>query len=124
MRDDPDDLISRIDQVLDDDEQSDDWSFGWSDSWRWAPEHVELPEGVWEDQPEGELDSGWDYHPPAEIHVIPVHQVSEWVACLDTMPPAERGDVLWYVVCFQCRAVGERSVDCGCSNPSGTSISR
>ncbi|WP_272865517.1 hypothetical protein [Mycobacteroides abscessus] len=32
------DLISRIDAVLDDDESLDDWSYGWSDSMRWAPE--------------------------------------------------------------------------------------
>ena len=38
--------------------------------------------------------------------------------------PAERGDIDWYVVCFTCGLAGERSVTCGCGNPSSTSISR
>ncbi|PVB20705.1 hypothetical protein [Mycobacteroides abscessus] len=126
MRDEPDDLISRIDQVLDgdDDESLDDWQYPWTDSMRWAPHGVELPEGVWDDQADEPLDSGWDYHPPTEIHVIPVEQVGEWMACLDTMPPAERGDVAWYVVCFGCMTAGERTVDCGCANPSSAGDSR
>lgn len=115
-----DDLISRMDQVLDepDDEPLDDWQYPWSDAWHWAPPEVELPSGVWDDQADAELDGGWDYYPPTEIHVIPVEQVAEWMACLETLPVAERGDIQWYVVCFQCRAVGEREVDCGCGNPS------
>lgn len=116
-----DDLIGRIDGLLDDDEPDD---IPWSDAMRWAPEGVELPSGCWDDQADRELDSGWDYYPPAEIHVIPVHQVSEWERCLETLPPAERGDIDWYVVCFGCMAVGERSVDCGCGNPSSTGESR
>lgn len=50
-----DDLISRIDAVLDepDDEGTDDWQYPWTDSMRWAPPGVELPEGCWEDEPEG-----------------------------------------------------------------------
>ncbi|WP_457125859.1 hypothetical protein [Mycobacteroides abscessus] len=119
-----DELISQIDQVLDDDESLDDWQYPWSDAWHWAPEHVELPEGAWEDQPEGELDGGWDYHPPTQIHVIPVEQVDEWVRCLETLPVAERGDIAWYVVCFQCLASGEREVSCDCGNPSEGPISR
>lgn len=123
-----DDLIGRIDAVLDepddDDESLDAWQYPWSDAWRWAPEGVEVPEGVWEDQADRELDSGWDYYPDTQIHAIPVEQVPEWVACLDTMPPAERGDVLWYVVCFTCMTAGERTVSCGCGNPSRTRESR
>ncbi|MBN7483723.1 hypothetical protein I3U71_24620 [Mycobacteroides abscessus subsp. massiliense] len=124
MRDDPDDLVARIDELVDDDEGLDDWSYPWSDAMRWAPEHIGLPEGVWDDQPEGELDSGWDYHPPAQIHVIPSDQVDEWVRCLEAIPVVEREDVQWFVVCFGCLAVGERSVDCGCGNPSSATISR
>lgn len=123
-----DELISRIDGLLDDgdDETLDDWNYPWSDSWRWAPEHVELPSGVWEDkEPEGELDGGWDGGwDGSQIHVIPVEQVGEWKRCLAGMPPAEREDVDWYVVCFGCMAVGEREVSCGCGNPSSPSISR
>lgn len=122
--DDPDELISRIDSVLDDDESLDAWQYPWTDSMRWAPPEVELPTGVWEDQPEEELDSGWDYYPDAQIHAIPAHQVSEWVACLETLPVAEREDVAWYVVCFQCMTVGEREVTCGCGNPSSERDSR
>ncbi|MBF9327949.1 MULTISPECIES: hypothetical protein [Mycobacteroides] len=121
-----DDLIGRIDSVLDgeDDESLDDWAYPWTDSMRWAPEGVELPEGVWEDEPESELDGGWDYHPDTQVHVIPIEQVDEWERCLDTLSPAERGDIDWYVVCFGCMAVGERSVSCGCGNPSGQGYSR
>ncbi|CPX22401.1 Uncharacterised protein [Mycobacteroides abscessus subsp. abscessus] len=122
-----DDLIARIDGVLDepDDEPLDDWQYPWVDSMRWAPAEVELPSGVWEgEEPEGELDGGWDYHPDAQVHVIPSDQVDEWTRCLDTLPSAERGDISWYVVCFGCMAVGEREVSCGCGNPSSSNDSR
>ncbi|MBN7483784.1 hypothetical protein [Mycobacteroides abscessus] len=120
-----DELIGRIDGLLDDDDEPlDDWQYPWSDAWHWAPEHVELPEGVWDDQAEEELDSGWDYYPPSEIHVIPSDQVAEWIACLDTMPAVEREDVQWYVVCHEHKVAGERDVPCGCGNPSNTSTSR
>ncbi|AMT69262.1 MULTISPECIES: hypothetical protein [Mycobacteroides] len=118
-----DELISRIDELVDD-ESLDDWQYGWSDSMRWAPAGVELPSGVWDDQPDAELDSGWDYYPDTQVHVIPVEQVGEWMACLETLPPAERGDIQWYVVCFQCMMAGEHSVDCGCGNPSSERDSR
>ncbi|SHZ79662.1 Uncharacterised protein [Mycobacteroides abscessus subsp. abscessus] len=117
-----DELIGRIDGLLDDDDETDD--IPWSDAWRWAPEGVELPSGCWDDQADRELDSGWDYHPDTQIHVIPVEQVDEWKRCLDTMPPAERGDIQWYAVCFRCMAVGERTVTCGCGNPSPQGDSR
>ncbi|SHX82203.1 hypothetical protein [Mycobacteroides abscessus] len=121
-----DDLISRIDGVLDgeDDESLDDWAYPWVDSMRWAPPGVELPEGCWEDEPDRELDSGWDYHPDTQIHAIPAHQVAEWMDCLDAMPPVERGDVQWYVVCHRHKVAGERDVPCGCGNPSNPNISR
>ncbi|CPS18091.1 Uncharacterised protein [Mycobacteroides abscessus subsp. abscessus] len=120
-----DDLIGRIDGLLDDDDEfHDDWQYPWSDAWHWAPPEVGLPSGVWDDQPDSPLDSGWDYHPPTQIHVIPVEQVAEWTRCLETLPPAERGDIDWYVVCFGCMAVGERSVTCECGNPSSETDSR
>ncbi|WP_074377082.1 hypothetical protein [Mycobacteroides abscessus] len=110
-----DELISRIDGLLDDDDESlDDWQYPWTDAMRWAPPEVELPEGTWDDQPDRELDCGWDYYPDTQIHAIPVEQVTEWTAWLDTLPRVEREDVDWYVVCFRCGTVGERSVDCGC----------
>lgn len=114
-----DELISRIDSLLDDDdddddESLDDWQYPWVDAMRCAPEGVELPEGVWDDQPDEPLDGGWDYYPDTQIHAIPAHQVAEWLACLGTLGEAERGDIAWYVVCFRCGTVGERSVDCGC----------
>ncbi|SHP22710.1 hypothetical protein [Mycobacteroides abscessus] len=107
-----DELISRIGRVLDEEEEVDD--IPWSDSWRWAPPGVELPQGVWEESDDSEADSGWDYHPDTQIHAIPSVQVAEWRACLETLPTVERGDIAWYVVCFACGAAGERSVDCGC----------
>ncbi|ANO18550.1 Uncharacterised protein [Mycobacteroides abscessus subsp. abscessus] len=116
-----DDLIGRIDAVLGDDETDD---IPWSDAWRWAPPETELPEGVWEDQADAELDGGWNYYPDTQVHVISSDQVAEWVACLETLPPAERGDISWYVVCFGCMTAGDREVDCGCANPSSESISR
>lgn len=110
-----DELIGRIDSVLDgdDDEPLDDWQYGWSDAMRWAPGDAGTY-GVEEDQPDSELDCGWDWHLDAQIHAIPAEQVGEWVACLETLAEAERGEIAWYVVCFHCGAVGERSVDCGC----------
>lgn len=121
-----DELISRIDAVLDepDDETLDAWQYPWVDAMRWAPTEVELPSGVWEDEPDRALDSGWDYHPDTQVHVIPAHQVAEWMACLETLLPVERGDVQWYVVCFGCMTAGERSVTCECRNPSGQGDSR
>ncbi|QSN22123.1 hypothetical protein I3U41_05790 [Mycobacteroides abscessus subsp. abscessus] len=121
-----DDLVARIDGLLDepDDEPLDDWQYPWSDAWRWAPSDTELPEGVWEDEPDRALDSGWEYHPDTQIHVIPVAQVAEWERCLENMPRVEREDVAWYVVCFQCMTAGERSVSCGCGNPRTDRYSR
>ncbi|SII09225.1 Uncharacterised protein [Mycobacteroides abscessus subsp. abscessus] len=113
-----DDLIGRIDSVLDDESLDDD--VPWVDAWHWAPPEVALPEGVWEDEPDSPLDLGWDYHPDAQIHAIPAHQVSEWTRWLGTMPVAEREDVAWFVVCFQCMTAGEREVSCGCGNPSSS----
>lgn len=121
-----DELISRIDSVLDgeDDEPLDDWQYPWVDAMRWAPPEVALPSGVWEDEPDRALDSGWEYHPDTQVHVIPVEQVSEWVKCLETMPRVEREDVGWYVVCHRHKLAGERDVPCGCGNPSSPTISR
>lgn len=122
-----DDLIARIDGVLDepDDEPLDDWQYPWVDSMRWAPAEVELPSGVWEDEePDSPLDSGWDYQPDAQIHAIPTEQVAEWERCLGTMPVVECGDVQWYVVCHEHKVAGERGVPCGCGNPSSTGDSR
>lgn len=108
-----DDLVARIDSVLDgdDDESLDDWQYPWSDAMRWAPSDAQRVE---DDGADDELNSGWDYHPDKQIHVIPSVQVAEWVACLETLPAVERDDIAWYVVCFVCGAAGERSVDCGC----------
>lgn len=120
-----DDLIGRIDGLLDDDDEfHDDWQYPWSDAWHWAPPEVGLPSGVWEDQPDRELDCGWDYHPDTQIHAVPVEQVSEWMAWLDTMPLVEREDIDWYVVCFVHKVAGERQVTCECGNPSSETDSR
>ncbi|MBN7559876.1 hypothetical protein [Mycobacteroides abscessus] len=108
------DLISRIDAVLDDDESRDDWSYGWSDSMRWAPEGVLLPEYDGGDE---SPNSGWEWHPDSQIHAIPAEQVAEWTRWLGTLGDGERDEMQWYVVCFTCGAVGERSVDCGCGLP-------
>lgn len=107
-----DELIGRIDLVLDD-EPLDDWQYGWSDAMRWAPGDAGTY-GV-EDQPDGELDCGWDWHLDAQIHAIPAEQVPEWTRWLETLTETGRGEIAWYVVCFRCGAVGERSVDCECS---------
>ncbi|WP_255785495.1 hypothetical protein [Mycobacteroides abscessus] len=108
------DLISRIDAALDDDEPLDDWSYGWADSMRWAPDGTELAEDDCGDEP---LDSGWDYYAASQIHVIPSDQVVEWARWLGTLGESERDEMRWYVVCFTCKAVGERSVECGCGLP-------
>ncbi|MBN7388533.1 Uncharacterised protein [Mycobacteroides abscessus subsp. abscessus] len=121
-----DDLVARIDGLLHepDDEPLDDWQYPWSDAWRWAPEGVELPEGVWEDEPDRELHGGWDYHPDTQVHVIPIEQVDEWTRCLETLPQVEREDIQWYVVCHEHKVAGEREVSCDCRNPSERTISR
>ncbi|WP_079668961.1 hypothetical protein [Mycobacteroides abscessus] len=108
-----DDLVARIDAVLDDDESLDDWAYPWTDSMRWAPDDAGTF-GVDENQAEGELDEGWDWQPDPQIHVIPTSQVPEWTAWLGTLGQAERGEISWYVVCFRCGTAGERSVTCGC----------
>lgn len=119
-----DELISRIDSVLDDDESLDDWAYPWTDSMRWAPPETELPSGCWEDQPDSPLDGGWDYYPDTQIHVIPVEQVAEWTRCLEAIPVVERDDIDWYVVCHEHKVVGERSVTCDCGNPRSARDSR
>ncbi|BAX97303.1 hypothetical protein MSTE_01987 [Mycobacteroides stephanolepidis] len=112
-----DELISRIDAVLDesDDESLDDWQYSWSDAMRWHPGDAGTY-GVEEDQPDAELDGGWDWNPDPQIHVIPAEQVPEWTAWLATLAEAERAEMQWYVVCFQCGVVGDRSVTCECEN--------
>ncbi|MDO3013210.1 hypothetical protein P5V34_04315 [Mycobacteroides abscessus subsp. abscessus] len=112
-----DELIGRIDDLLD---EVDD--IPWTDSWRSWGSTAPWDLGEYgDDEP---LDGGWDYHPPTQIHVIPSDQVAEWTRWLDTLPTVEREDIAWYVVCFQCLASGERSVTCGCGNPSPQGDSR
>lgn len=113
-----DELIGRIDDLLD--EEVDD--IPWTDSWRsWGST---APWDLGESDDDEPLDSGWDYSPPTQIHVIPSDQVGEWMACLETLPPAERDDVLWYVVCHEHKVAGERDVPCDCGNPRSTGDSR
>lgn len=113
-----DELISRIDDLLDG--ETDD--IPWTDSWRsWGST---APWDLGESDDDEPLDGGWDYHPDTQIHVIPSDQVAEWTRCLDTLPPAERGDIDWYVVCFTCMTAGDREVACDCANPSSQGDSR
>lgn len=62
--------------------------------------------------------------PVGQIHVISVEQVRQWTTWWDGLSESDQHDTPWYVVCFTCGAVGERSVDCGCGNPSGQGDSR
>ncbi|MDO3019340.1 hypothetical protein P5V65_08860 [Mycobacteroides abscessus subsp. abscessus] len=112
-----DELIGRIDDLLD--EEVDD--IPWTDSWRSWGSTAPWDLGESDDEP---LDGGWDYHPPTQIHAIPAHQVSEWLACLETLPTVERDDIDWYVVCHAHKVAGERDAPCGCGNPSSPSVSR
>ncbi|MBL3752209.1 MULTISPECIES: hypothetical protein [Mycobacteroides] len=113
-----DELIGRIDDLLD--EEVDD--IPWTDSWRsWGST---APWDLGESGDDEPLDSGWDYYPDTQIHVIPSDQVSEWTRWLDTLPAIERGDIQWYVVCHEHKVAGERDVPCGCGNPSSTGDSR
>ncbi|SKG09955.1 hypothetical protein [Mycobacteroides abscessus] len=117
-----DDLLSRIDSLLDDEEIDGlgDWAYGWTDAMRWTPMEATQSEAVWEEPDDDPLDSGWDHHPDSQIHVIPAEHVAEWTAWLTNMPSAERGDISWYVVCFTCGMAGERSVSCGCTRDGGS----
>lgn len=103
-----DDLIERIDELLS------------MDAMSWSPmsesEKARILAGEQEERPRE-----WIHQ---QIHAIPVRQVSEWTTWWDGLSEADQNDTPWFVVCFTCGAVGERSVDCGCGNPSRDGDSR
>lgn len=103
-----DDIIERIDEVLS------------MDAMSWSPmsesEVARILAGEQDERPRE-----WVHH---QIHSVPVHQVSEWTTWWDGLSEADQNDTPWFVVCFTCGAVGERSVDCGCGNPSRDGDSR
>lgn len=92
------DIIARIDDLLS------------VDAMLWSPvgedEAARILAGEQEERPRP--------LPVGQIHAIPVGDVPPWRAWWDTLSPDDQRDTPWYVVCFECRAVGERSVDCGC----------
>lgn len=102
------DIIERIDEVLS------------MDAMSWSPmseyEVTRILAGEQDEAPRA-----WIHQ---QIHAVPVEQVSEWTTWWDGLPEDEQEATPWYVVCFTCGAVGERSVDCGCGNPSGQGDSR
>ncbi len=102
------DLIERIDELLS------------MDAMAWSPlsesEKSRILAGEQDERPRE-----WIHQ---QIHAIPVRQVSEWTTWWDGLSEADQNDTPWFVVCFTCGAVGERSVDCGCGNPSRDGDSR
>lgn len=94
------DIIARIDEVLS------------MDSMSWSPlseiEVARILAGV-RDEPR--------ILPGRHIHAVPVGDVPAWRDWWDGLSGDDQADTPWYVVCFQCGAVGEREVTCGCGNP-------
>ncbi|SKU65039.1 Uncharacterised protein [Mycobacteroides abscessus subsp. massiliense] len=102
------DIIERIDEVLS------------VDSMSWSP----VPEDEKKRILAGEQDERPREWVNLQIHAIPVEQVSEWRGWWDGLSEADQADTPWYIVCHTHKVVGERSVTCGCGNPSGQGDSR
>lgn len=107
------DLIARIDALL-------SAPYAGFDAMSWSPmsesEKARILAGEQDERPRP-----WIHQ---QIHAIPVEQVSEWTTWWDGLSEDDQADTPWYVVCHEHKVVGERSVDCGCGNPSRPSISR
>lgn len=103
-----DDIIARIDALLS------------TDAMSWSP----VPEGEAARILAGEQDERPRPLPVGQIHAISVADVPAWRDWWDTLSDDDQADTPWYVVCFGCMAVGERSVDCECGNPSSERDSR
>ncbi|TDH23672.1 MULTISPECIES: hypothetical protein [Mycobacteroides] len=105
----PDDIIARIDELL-------SAPYAGFDAMNWSPmsesEKARILAGEQDERPRE-----WIHQ---QIHAIPVEQVSEWTTWWDGLSESDQHDTPWYVVCFTCGAVGERSVDYGCGNPSSS----
>ncbi|MDM3948260.1 hypothetical protein [Mycobacteroides abscessus] len=56
--------------------------------------------------------------PWGQIHAVPAPDVREWRDWWDGLSESDQADTPWYVVCFEHGVAGERSVTCGCGNPS------
>ncbi|SKX74580.1 Uncharacterised protein [Mycobacteroides abscessus subsp. abscessus] len=102
------DIIERIDELLS------------MDSMDWSPlsesEVARILAGEQEETPRP--------MPVGQIHVISVEQVRQWTTWWDRLSEPDRHDTPWYVVCHAHKVAGERSVTCGCGNPSGQGDSR
>ncbi|MBV6362743.1 hypothetical protein HZD78_22620 [Mycobacteroides chelonae] len=101
------DLIMRIDDLLSVDAMS------------WSP----MSESEKSRILAGEQDERPRPLPAGQVHVIPVDQVDEWTIWWDGLSESDRRDTPWFVVCFEHGVAGERSVACGCGNPSSPTIS-
>ncbi|WP_207563040.1 hypothetical protein [Mycobacteroides abscessus] len=99
-----DDIIARIDEVLS------------VDSMSWSP----VPEDEQKRILAGEQDERPREWVNLQIHAIPVEQVSEWTAWWDGLSESDQEATPWYIVCHTHKVVGERSVTCGCGNPSSS----
>lgn len=108
-----DDIIARIDALL-------SAPYAGFDAMSWSPmsesEVARILAGEQEERPRP--------LPVGQIHVIPVHQVSEWTAWWDGLSESDQADTPWYVVCHRHKVAGEREVSCGCGNPSVQGDSR
>ncbi|QSM95673.1 hypothetical protein I3U40_07975 [Mycobacteroides abscessus subsp. abscessus] len=102
------DIIARIDALLS------------MDTMTWSP----VPESEKARILAGEQGEDPRPLPAGQIHVISVEQVDDWTDWWDGLSETDRHDTPWYVVCHAHKTVGERSVTCGCGNPSSTGDSR
>lgn len=108
-----DNIIARIDALL-------SAPYAGFDAMNWSP----VPESEKARILAGEQDAAPRPLPVGQIHAIPVEDVPEWRGWWDGLSEDDQADTPWYVVCFTCGAVGERSVTCDCRNPSGQGDSR
>lgn len=109
-----DDIVARIDELLMSAEQ-------WPDAMSWSPvtaaEQSRILAGEQDERPRE-----WVHH--HQIHAVPVADVPAWRTWWDRLSESDQEATAWYVVCHRHKVAGERSVACGCGNPSSTSISR
>ncbi|WP_078309261.1 MULTISPECIES: hypothetical protein [unclassified Mycobacterium] len=101
-----DDIIARIDEML-------SAPYAGFDSMTWSPMSESEKERILAGE-QDETDEQPRILPVGQIHAIPADQVSEWRGWWDGLSASDQRDIQWYVVCFQCGVVGERSVDCVC----------
>lgn len=107
----PDDIVARIDELLDE---------PWPDAMDWSP----MSESEKAKILAGEQGPRPTVLPNNQIHAVPIADVPAWRTWWDRLSEADQEATAWYVVCHRHKVAGERDVPCGCGNPSGQGDSR